>query len=42
MITIGILLFPNVEELDFAGPFEVPKKNHLVWQTYKISANEKV
>ena len=23
MITIGILLFPNVEELDFVGPFEV-------------------
>ncbi|HAK72385.1 MAG TPA: DJ-1/PfpI family protein, partial [Sporomusaceae bacterium] len=23
MITIGVLLFPDVEELDFAGPFEV-------------------
>lgn len=23
MITIGVLLFPEVEELDFAGPFEV-------------------
>lgn len=23
MITIGILLFPNVEEMDFIGPFEV-------------------
>ena len=23
MVTVGILLFPQVEELDFVGPFEI-------------------